>query len=383
VSALVAFARDLIEIPTENPPGRAYDACVERIVAECDVLGLAREIVETGDSQTPRRAVIATAGESGPLLYLHGHYDVVPAFDPRQFEPRVERDRLIGRGAADMKGGLASILHAAQPAAERGARIQVVIVPDEETGGRLGAERLAALGRLDPSAAGAILAEPTWGTIWHACRGAFTIRVRIRGRAAHVGLHYEGRNAFEAAVDLSSALRPLSRELQARRSALRFASDDPRAAESIMLVGGVAAGGTNFNIVPEMFELTIDRRPNADEDYNEAKVELVRALESFHSDGAGLEWEIIQDAASAQTSPDDPLTRALAAAVADVTRAKPTVTCCPGVLEIRVYRQLGIPAIAFGPGPIEQMHGPDEHVPVQNLDAAAAIYAATAGMLAG
>ena len=66
-----------------------------------------------------------------------------------------------------MKGGLAAIVHAAPAAAEAGTRIALVIVPDEETGGRLGAERLAALGRLDSTAAGAIVAEPTWGTIWH------------------------------------------------------------------------------------------------------------------------------------------------------------------------------------------------------------------------
>jgi succinyl-diaminopimelate desuccinylase len=101
-----------------------------------------------------------------------------------------------------MKGGLAAIVHAARPAAEAGARIGLVIVPDEETGGRLGAERLAGLGRLDGDAAGAIVAEPTWGTIWHACRGAFTVRVRVRVRPAHVGLHYEGVNAFAAAVDV-------------------------------------------------------------------------------------------------------------------------------------------------------------------------------------
>jgi succinyl-diaminopimelate desuccinylase len=320
-TSMLDFARDLIAIPTENPPGRDYAACVERIVAECDAHGLERRVVETGTADARRQVVLASAGDSGPLLYLHGHYDVVPAFDASQFSPRVEDGRLIGRGAADMKGGLAAILHAARPAAARGARIELVIVPDEETGGRYGSERLAELAVLDASAAGAILAEPTWG-------------------------------------------------------------DDPRAAESIMLLGGLAGGGTNFNIVPDAFALTIDRRPNADEDYETAKTELLAALEQTRPTGFELDSEVLQDATSALTPPDEPLVGALAAAVAEVTGVAPTLTCCPGVLETRVYRALGIPAVAFGPGPIERMHAPEEEVPIANLQAAAEIYVETAAALA-
>ena len=74
---IVAFARDLIAIPSENPPGAAYDECVERICAELDALAIAHEVVETGDEENQRRAVLAEVGD-GPLFYLHGHYDVVP-----------------------------------------------------------------------------------------------------------------------------------------------------------------------------------------------------------------------------------------------------------------------------------------------------------------
>ena len=376
---IVTFARDLVAIPTENPPGAAYDECVARICAELESLAIDHELVETGDDETRRQVILASVGESGPLLYLHGHYDVVPAFGPDQFEPRVEDGRLVGRGSSDMKGGLAAIVHAARPAAEAGARIGLVIVPDEETGGRLGAERLAGLGRLDRSAAGAIVAEPTWGTIWHACRGAFTLRVRVRGRPAHVGLHYEGANAFEAAVEVAVTLRELEQALRGRRSGLDFSSPDDRARESIMLVGGVSGGGTNFNIVPAEFRFTIDRRPNPEENYDEAKQELLDLLASVRGRGVELDWEVLQDAPSAITAARSDFVQAVAAAVTAVTGTAPTVTCCPGVLETRVYQQLGIPAVAFGPGLIERMHGPDEDVPIVNLVDAAAIYAELAG----
>jgi succinyl-diaminopimelate desuccinylase len=380
--AIVAFAGDLIGIPTENPPGTAYDECVERIGAELDALAIEYQILETGDEETSRRAILAEVGDRGPLLYLHGHYDVVPGFSRAQFDPRVEDGRLVGRGASDMKGGLAAIVHAALPATDAGARIGLVIVPDEETGGRLGAERLAALGRLDRVAAGAIVAEPTWGTIWHACRGAFTLRVRVRGRPAHVGLHYEGVNAFVAAGDVVAQLRELEQDLRERKSALSFSSLHPRARESIMLLGGLSGGGTSFNIVPGEFSFTVDRRPNADEDYNEAKGELLAHLSSARERGVDLDWQVLQDAPSAVTRADGDFVQTLAAAAAAVTGTPPTVTCCPGVLETRVYDRLGIPAVAFGPGLIDRMHGPDEDVPVANLAAAAAIYVDVAAELA-
>ena len=378
---IVAFARDLVAIPTENPPGAAYDECVQRICAELDALAIDHEVVETGDAETSRRAILAEAGSVGPLLYLHGHYDVVPAFSPEQFEPRLADGRLIGRGSSDMKGGLASIVHAARAAAESGARVGLVIVPDEETGGLLGAERLATRGRLDLGAAGAIVAEPTWGTIWHACRGALTLRVTVGGKAAHVGLHYEGENAFAAAVDVALSLRGLERALRERLSALTFSSPDPRARESIMLVGGLAAGGTNFNIVPDEFSFTVDRRPNADESYDDARRELLAILESARADGVDLSWEVLQDARSAVTPPESAFVQAVAGAAAAVTGSAPSVTCCPGVLETRVYSRLGIPAVAFGPGLIDRMHSPDEDVPVANLFDAVRIYTSVAAAL--
>jgi succinyl-diaminopimelate desuccinylase len=379
--AIVAFASDLIAIPTENPPGAAYDECVDRIRAELDALAIDHRVLETGDHETSRHAILAEVGDRGPLLYLHGHYDVVPGFSRAQFDPRVEDGRLVGRGASDMKGGLAAIVHAARPAADAGARIGLVIVPDEETGGRFGAERLAGIGSLDRSAVGAIVAEPTWGTIWHACRGALTLRVVVRGRPAHVGLHYEGVNAFTAAVDITLALRELGQVLRERRSSLAFSSPHPRAPESIMLVGGLSGGGTSFNIVPEQFSFTIDRRPNPEEDYGEAKRELLALLASARERGVDLDWQILQDAPSAETPADGDLVQTVVAAVGAVTGTPPTVTCCPGVLETRIYDQLGIPAVAFGPGLIERMHGPDEDVPIANLAATAAVYPEVAAAL--
>ena len=149
-----------------------------------------------------------------------------------------------------------------------------------------------------------------------------------------------------------------------------------------MLVGGVSGGGTNFNIVPAEFSFTVDRRPNPEEDYGEAKRELLDLLASSRERGVDLDWEVLQDAPSAMAPAASDFVQVVAGAVTAVTGTTPTVTCCPGVLETRVYDQLGIPAVAFGPGLIERMHGPDEDVPIANLVDAAAIYAEVAGALA-
>jgi succinyl-diaminopimelate desuccinylase len=95
-----------------------------------------------------------------------------------------------------------------------------------------------------------------------------------------------------------------------------------------------------------------------------------------------LEWEVLQDAPSAVTPADGDFIGTVASAVTAITGAPPTVTCCPGVLETRVYDQHGIPSVAFGPGLIDRMHGPDEHVPIRNLAAAAAVYADVGAALA-
>jgi succinyl-diaminopimelate desuccinylase len=351
---------------------------VDRITTELTSLGLSWEVLPTG---TDRSTILASTGTAGPTIYLHGHYDVVPAFSAEQFRPRFEGDRLLGRGASDMKGGLAAIIHAAPGAAAAGARVRLVIVPDEETGGTAGAERLVELGLIEAGAVGAIVAEPTWGTIWHAARGAFTLDVTIRGRPAHVGLHYAGRNAFLDAFEVVDELRRFGADLRNRRCALPFASTDPRAAESIMLIGGIAGGGTNFNVVPDAFHFTVDRRPNPDEDYEAAKDELLAVFDRLRRRGLDLDVQVLQDAPSSVTSADHHFVRTVATAAESVLGAPVPLSCCPGVLETRVYAQAGIPAVAFGPGLIDQMHGPDEYVQVANLSAAASVYVEVAGLL--
>jgi succinyl-diaminopimelate desuccinylase len=152
-SEILAFTQDLIEIASENPPGNRYRECVERIRAELSRLGLGHQVVEApGFSERPRYNLLSFHGDGRRTLYFHGHYDVVPAQSREQFTPRVEKGRLHGRGSADMKAGLASMIYATALLKEcripLGGRVGLCIVADEETGGQGGSRYLDEVGLL-------------------------------------------------------------------------------------------------------------------------------------------------------------------------------------------------------------------------------------------
>jgi acetylornithine deacetylase/succinyl-diaminopimelate desuccinylase family protein len=372
--ARIAFTRDLIAVPTENPPGEAYPACVEVVVEHLERLGLTCERV----ALTPERTAVMAGVGTGRTLYLHGHYDVVPASVPGQFDVRVADGRVFGRGSTDMKGGIAAMASAV--AALRGldlpGRVELVLVPDEETGGAWGSELLRAAGRLGRDGVGAILAEPTSGVIWNASRGALTLRLTARGRPAHVGLHFRGVNAFEGALPLLAALEGLKREVEARRTSFDVEPDAARA--SILMLGGEVAGGHQFNVVPDRFSFTVERRFNPEEALEAERGRLRHIIEAARSGGAELDVELLQEAPSSAVSAGDPLVASLGAAIEAVTGRAAPCRLCPGLLETRFYARAGVPAVAYGPGELELAHGPDESVAVARLEECAEIYARTA-----
>ena len=240
------FLRRLIAVPTENPPGREYAACVEVIVRELERLGLEPEVLEIPHGmadQGPTQAVRCFHGSGQPTLYFHGHYDVVPA-SPEQFEPREKGGKLFGRGSTDMKSGLVAMIHAVKALqdcnVELGGRIGLLMVPDEETGGALGSGPLARAGILGENGVGMLLPEPSSGVIWNANRGAITLRVTVKGKPAHVGLHFKGKNAFEGMIAAAGRLLELKREVETRSTGFRIAPEAAR--RSILLLGGECSG---------------------------------------------------------------------------------------------------------------------------------------------
>jgi succinyl-diaminopimelate desuccinylase len=356
---MAALLCELVAIPSENPPGAERTRCAEAVFAALERLDLAPALL-------PGPCVRGTAGDGPALVYFHGHFDVVPAQSRAQFAP-VRRDgRIIGRGTADMKGGLVSMLYGAAAARDLGRldgrRIVLHCVCDEETGSTDGSGRLQAAGQIDPSALAMFTPEPTGGVVWHAARGAVTLRVSVSGREAHVGHVDLGENAFEHLIAIAAPLAELSRELLTR--------------DSMLVVGGEAGAGANFNVVPGAAWFSLDRRFNPDESLEEELARLTTTVRAAAAQrGAAVEIELLQAQPASATDASVPAARALADAVYAVEGSAPAFEQCPGVLDTRWYSQLGIPAFAFGGGRLDVSHGPDEYISEAAMLRCAEVYA--------
>jgi succinyl-diaminopimelate desuccinylase len=358
----------LVRVPTENPPGRELGWCARVLRDALDRLGFSPELIELPPAGTLEAPAIVrgTVGGGPDLLYYHGHFDVVPAQSPAQFEPVRHDGRIVGRGSADMKGGLVSMLYGAAAARELGLldgrRIVFHLVCDEETGSTAGSGHLRRAGLIDRDALAMLTAEPTGGVIWHAARGAITLRVRTTGREAHVGYADAGVNAFEHMVRIAEPLTRLAHELLERRS--------------MLVVGGQAGAGAGFNVVPGSAWFSVDRRFNPDEDLDHELARLTGTINAAAAvAGAHVDIDLLQAQPSTSTDPEHPAARTLAGCVQAVEGGGADLQLCPGVLDTRWYAQLGIPAFAYGGGRLDISHGPDEYIDEAAMRRCAAVYA--------
>jgi acetylornithine deacetylase/succinyl-diaminopimelate desuccinylase family protein len=389
-SSMIDLTRQLIAIPTSNPPGEKYQACMQLMAQILQQMSIPFQIIsiperDTETSSYPRYALIARYGEGEKTLHFHGHYDVVPAYSPEQFQPYISKGSLFGRGASDMKSGLAAMIFALHALKEGNiplhGNICLSIVPDEETGGRLGTQYLFAQGYLTSGGMGMLTPEPTSGVIWHANRGAFSLRITIKGKAAHVGLQYKGINAFEGMLTVANALLALKREVVQRKT--RYRVQPAAAASSILLLGGQCAGGVNFNVVPDSCSFTLDRRINPEEDLETEKEAIWAILERCRQQGIEIETEVLQEGESSYNPAEGSIANALVRSVEEVYKATPPFELCPGLLEIRFFTKHGTPSYAFSHGILSVSHGPNEFIRVEDIKRCAMVYALTAQRVLG
>ncbi len=378
----------LISIPTVSPEGRHYKEAADLLAGELENLGFQVEVIEVprdyqrerckGAGSNPRYIVYGRRPGKGPRLHFNGHYDVVPGGSgwrvTEPFRPVIVEGKLYGRGAVDMKGGIAAVLGAFKALDASGLEppvsLEAAFVPDEEIGGECGAGYL-----VDEVLAGAmpeyvLIPEPSGLTHpWHGHKGLLWAKITVRGVNAHASTPWKGRNAFLAAAHLALELqRALTVALSSRRS--RYKTIPEESMYPTAMIGGEAGvpGGGKTNQVPGEFYFTIDRRLIPEETVEEAKRELESLLRWASIGLGGIEYtvEYVQEMEPAINEPG-PLYEALrkAAELAGVQLGEPIV--CPGGLDLRYYTAKGARALAYGPEG-STAHAPDEHIDIGELE---------------
>jgi succinyl-diaminopimelate desuccinylase len=291
-------------------------------------------------------ADVGSRRADAPCIVFHGHLDVVPG-RPEQFAPRVEDDRLIGRGAYDMKGGLAAMLCALRDVAEQDrVRVRFVCVPDEESE-ELDERSTDAVVACGLGGDFAITGEPTDMHIGIQAKGVLVMRIVVHGRAAHSSTPWLGDNAVLKAIDTFRTIEtlPFSRE-----SSEMF--DRP----SINL--GRIQGGDALNKVPDRCEMAVDVRYLPGQDPGEI-LSQVRQIPDIE-----VERTFIHP--SVGVSRHNPYVHALSEAVARANRGEVMSVGRDGASDAASFIEAGIPAVEFGPAGGGH-HGPDEWVSLQSL----------------
>lgn len=303
------------------------------------------EVVDVDHAGLP--VIMVDVGpKDAPAVILHGHVDVVPAY-PEQFEPRVEGDRLIGRGAYDMKGALAAMMCATADAAQQDkVRVRFLCVPDEESDD---VESRSTDALVEGGYRGdfAITGEPTELHIGVQAKGVLAVRCVLRGLAAHGSTPWLGDNAIIKAHDAFRRIEtlPFSRE-----------SSDLFDRPSINL--SRIAGGDAFNKVPDVCAMDVDIRFLPTQDPGEI-LSQIRAIPDL---------EVVKcfTRAPAIVSRRNPYVRALRAAVGQTIQGEALSIGRDGASDAISFLQVGIPAVEFGPIGGGH-HGPHEWVSIASL----------------
>jgi acetylornithine deacetylase/succinyl-diaminopimelate desuccinylase-like protein len=376
-SWLVELTTSLVRAAGQNPPGE--EAATVGVLAEA-AAGLGLDVVETAVEPGRNNVRVTLDGGGGPGLLLLGHTDVVPVGDGWTTDPfgGVVRDgRIYGRGASDMKGGLAASLAAL--AALRGVGLSgpvelAALVDEEETGKGI----LAYVSSVERPFLGCVTAEPTDLQTIIGARGASYLRVEVHGKACHAGNPGDGANAIYGAAAVVAEIERLHTELAQR--------PHPLLGPATWSVGQIQ-GGTGGSIVPAECVMVADRRLLPGESTDAVLDDLRRRVAGLRLADRGLTVDLAMpmEMPAFQTPADCELARATDAALADacgpgLQLGGWTAACDGGY----VARDLGVPVVVLGPGSATtQAHRADESVAISELLVAARTYALTALRMLG
>ena len=403
---IVAFTAEMIRIPTVNPPGACYRDCAELVGRRLQATGLAVEYVEADGrpehtAEYPRVNVVGRgpAVPGRPRLHLNGHFDVVPPGEGWTVDPfagLVRDGRIYGRGASDMKSGIAAAVFAVEALRRAGVElagaVDISATVDEESGGFAGVAHLCKTGIISSDDTQyAIIPEPFGPTrVCLGHRGVYWFDIIAHGRVAHGSMSHLGRSAIEDMGALLEAFRTgLIPELATRISALPIVPEPSRRPSLNVnaITGGQAGDGTQSPCVADRCVATVDRRFIPEEPFEDVRAEIARLVTSVEGADPGRRFTIEERMVVHPTSAPrgSPLVAALSRAVEAVRGHPATLVASPGTYDQKHFDRIaGIQhCVAYGPGPLEEAHQPDESCSVDDLVASTQVLALAALELVG
>ena len=370
-SDVIELARQLVAIDSVNPslvPGGAGEGEIARFVATwAERNNLTAETIPSTDGR-PSVVVRSQRAGDGPTLMLCGHLDTVGLGSmDGPLEPRIEGDRLIGRGAYDMKGGLAAALVACRDASQGGTRGQVIVaaVADEEHAS-LGVQ--AVLEHVTADAA--IVSEPTELAIGVAHRGFVWVDIEVVGKAAHGSRPHLGVDAIFRTGPVITALEAYSAGLQG--------SPHPLLGPAL-LHASLIAGGTEMATLPDRVVLGVERRtiPGETQAMVEADIEAVLRACRAADPALRATARITLAREPFEIDAGHPFVGLVRDAAATVLGASPAIAGLSFWADSAFTATAGIPTVLFGPTG-QGAHADDEWVSARSLVACAEALTAAA-----
>lgn len=389
---LVALTRELIRFPTVNPPGEAYLPCAEHLGHRLAARGFSVEYLRAegapGDTDRyPRWNVVARVEgpRPGPCVHFNSHIDVVEAgsgwsVDP--FEGVVRDGRVYGRGACDMKGGLAASVIAVEAFLETfpdfpGA-IEISGTADEESGGYGGVAWLAERGYFSPPRVDhVIIPEPlNKDRICLGHRGVWWGEIETKGRIAHGSMPFLGDCAVRhmgAVIDAFE--RELFPALEPRRTAHPVVPEGAK--RSTMNINAIHGGqsddwtGLPSPNVPDSCRMVVDRRFIPEESLEGVKAEIAGILDRLKASRQGFDYALkdIMAFEPTLTERGAPVVQAVAEGIRALFGREPDYILSPGTYDHKHVARIGklYDCIAYGPGVLDLAHQPDEWVGIGDM----------------
>jgi succinyl-diaminopimelate desuccinylase len=408
---LVGLTRALIRIPTLNPPGENYREICEFVANRLRGKGFAIELIRAegapGDSDKyPRWNVLARREGRAPgeTLHFNSHTDVVTVGEGWTTDPfggELRDGRVYGRGACDMKGGLAASIVAAEAFIavypDYSGAIEISGTADEETGGYGGVAYLAGKGYFSPGRVQhVIIPEPlNKDRVCLGHRGVFWAEIETKGRIAHGSMPFLGDSAIRhmgaVLAEIEETLYPA---LAARQTEMPVVP--PQARQSTLNINSIHGGqeepeegytGFPSPVVADSARIVVDRRYLIEEKPEAVKGEIVELLERVKARRPNFRYELreLWQISPTLTEKNSPIVRSVAEAIREVLERDPDYVVSPGTYDQKHIDRIGKlkNCIAYGPGILDLAHQPDEWVGVADMVDSAKVMALTLLRLLG